>query len=339
MPPHLQERPPSASQISPAPPASGDDTRGANAAQRLRDGAIAIRLSFTWFGTRKTLTAEQKAQAAERFGAEGGYLSAGKKLMDTRHPAFRAVTSARTRAVGYWRWMSLPFPEPGIRLIRQQDLEAVERQMQVFRNELRQAVEELDEQYFPLRTAARERLGRLYNPADYPGSLRGMFDLTWDFPSVDPPQYLQALSPDLYHREAQRVAARFDEAVQMAEQAFMDELNKLVAHLAERLSGKQDGKPKVFRDSAVENLTAFFHRFRQLNVRSNAQLDELVAQAQQVVRGVKPQELRDNEALRRRVANQLCAVQSALDGLLVDRPRRRILRQTAQPPASPVTGS
>lgn len=75
------------------------------------------------------------------------------------------------------------------------------------------------------------------------------------------------------------------------------------------------------------NLTAFFDRFRQLNVRSNEQLDELVQQCQQAVRGVEPQLLRDNRGLRQTVATQLGTVQSALDELLVDRPRRNILRR------------
>jgi hypothetical protein len=131
----------------------------------------------------------------------------------------------------------------------------------------------------------------------------------------------------LYQQECQRIQARFDEAVQMAEQAFMDELSKLVSHLTERLTGSDDGKPKIFRDSAVENLTEFFQRFRQLNVRSSEQLDQLVERAQQIVRGVEPQKLRDNQPLRQHVASELSAVQSVLDGLLVDRPRRSILRR------------
>ena len=118
-----------------------------------------------------------------------------------------------------------------------------------------------------------------------------------------------------------------NEAVQMAEEAFTTELAKVVSHLTERLAGQDDGKPKVFRDSAVENLVEFFDRFRHLNLGSDGQLDELVDQAQRVVRGVQPQELRDNQTLRQYVATELSAVQSVLDGLLVDRPRRNILRR------------
>ena len=123
------------------------------------------------------------------------------------------------------------------------------------------------------------------------------------------------------------MAARFEEAIRLAEEAFTGELAKLVSHLAERISGQEDGKPKIFRDSAITNLSEFFERFGQLNVRSNEQLDSLVAQAQRIVRGIEPQELRDSSKLRQHVATQLAGVQSVLDGLLVDRPRRNILRR------------
>ena len=154
-----------------------------------------------------------------------------------------------------------------------------------------------------------------------------MFGVSYDFPSVEPPEYLRQLSPQLYQQEAQRVAARFDQAIELAEQAFTEELSKLVSHLSERLSGSGGDRPKVFRDSAVENLREFFDRFRHLNVRSSQQLEELVVQAQRVVSGVQPQALRDNQSLRQRVATQLSGVQSVLDGLLVDRPRRNIVRR------------
>jgi len=122
------------------------------------------------------------------------------------------------------------------------------------------------------------------------------------------------------------VQARFDEAVQMAEAAFTSELARIVSHLTERLSGEDDGKPKIFRNSVVGNLVEFFERFRQLNVRSSEQLDQLVVNCQQVVQGIDPQDLRNNQDLRQHVATELSRVQSVLDGLLVDRPRRNILR-------------
>ena len=84
------------------------------------------------------------------------------------------------------------------------------------------------------------------------------------------------------------MAARFDEAVRLAEQAFTAEFAQLVGHLAERLAAGPGGERKVFRDSAVENLRAFFERFTSLNVRSSAELERLVGAARGCWRGSSP---------------------------------------------------
>jgi len=134
------------------------------------------------------------------------------------------------------------------------------------------------------------------------------------------------LSPDVYRQEQERVAQRFEEAVRLAEEAFVAEFARLVSHLTERLAGGADGERRVFRDSVVGNLGEFFSRFQDLNVRSNQDLDRLVERAQELVRGVTPQDLRDDAGLRRHVAAEMAVVQSQLEGLTVERPRRRIVR-------------
>src|SRR5271165_7031948 len=239
-------------------------------AERLRTTMAACRVQFTWFGTKKSLTAEQKARAAEMFDAEEQFLSAGKKLIDTKHNAFRAVTAIRTKITDYWRGLTLPFPEPGVRLIKHDQVEGFDQQMADYKAELDDAVRTLDRQFEELKQAAAQRLGSLFNPADYPSTLVGLFGVSWDYPNIEPPDYLIGVSPELYRQEQERVRARFQEAVQLAEQAFLDEFVKLVTHLSERITGSNDdGTPKVFRDSAVDNLCNFFERFRTLNVRSN----------------------------------------------------------------------
>src|SRR5438552_7837866 len=102
-------------------------------AQRLRVTTAAVRVSLRWLGVRKTLTPEQKSQAAESFGAEGDFLSARKKLLDTKHPAYKEVTAVRGRVGAYWKSLTLPYPEPGIRLIRQEQIDTFNAQMTIFR--------------------------------------------------------------------------------------------------------------------------------------------------------------------------------------------------------------
>jgi hypothetical protein len=185
------------------------DTTTSSPAQKLRGTMAAVALHFTWFGVRKSLNTEQKAQAADAFGAEGSYLSAGKKLFDTSHPAFKAVTALKSQIVQFSKSMSLPYPEPGIRLIRRDEIGMFDTRLTTLRQELDEAVSNLSDHFSELKSAARRRLGRLYSSADYPETLAGLFGVTWEYPNCEPPAYLQQLSPELFEEESRRVAARF----------------------------------------------------------------------------------------------------------------------------------
>ncbi len=304
----------------------------------LRRSTAAVRVSFTWFGTRKAVSTSQRDQMAAEFDADGQFLSAGKKLLNTKHPAFKALTSIKTETRAFWISNTLPFPEDGIRLLKQSAIDDFEANMRAARDDLAIAVVTLGNHYREIREEARQRLGSLFDPSDYPATLEGLFAVTWDYPSVEPPDYLMELKPALYEAERQRVAARFDEAVRLAEEGFTTEFAAVVAHLCERLSGTDaDGKPKVFRDSAVTNALDFFQRFKSLNVSSNAQLDALVEQARDAVQGVQTKDLRKSAGVRATVAEQLAAVREQLDTMVVDRPRRRIIRPVvATPTPAPV---
>jgi hypothetical protein len=134
------------------------------------------------------------------------------------------------------------------------------------------------------------------------------------------------VAPEVYEEERRRVAARFDEAVRMAEQAFATEFARLLSHLADRLAEGENGERRIFRDSVVSNLTEFFQRFGHLNLRSNPELDALVEQAQRLVQGIAPQDLRTDESLRQHIATEMTRVQNQLEGLITDAPRRRLVR-------------
>ena len=300
----------------------------ASVGERLQSETTAVRMKIHWPGVRKTLSQDQNRQAAGTFAADTKSLSTSKKLFDTSHPAFRAATAVKSQASDYWKSVTLPYVEPGMRLIHRRDVASFNVHMTTVRAELAEAVEQIEEAYDELVDQARVRLGDLFDPDDYDANLQRLFGIEWDYPSCDPPEYLLRVSPQLYYSECARVQRRFDEAVKLAEQAFADELEQLVGHLAERLSGDDDGSPKVFRDSAVANLMEFFDRFQRLNIRSDDQLDRLVADARGIVAGVAAQDLRDQPGMRRRISSELSRVEASLEGWMTDRPRRSILRRS-----------
>jgi hypothetical protein len=257
-----------------------------SAANRLRTTMAAVKLAFTWLGVRKTLAPEQRTTAARAFHADRELLSASKLILDLKHPAYRAVAAVRSEASGYWRTVTLPFPEAGIRLLPQNSLGMFATTMQTYRERLQEAARELAGQYDTMKSEAERRLGTLFNASDYPQTLDGLFDLEVTYPAIEPPAYPVSLHPEVYQQEQARVRERFESAVELAEQAIATELQRLTAHLPERLTGLHDGQPKVFRDSAVENLREFFERFQRINIRSSLELDMLVEEAQQVITGI-----------------------------------------------------
>jgi DNA polymerase III psi subunit len=294
-------------------------------ANELRQTMGAVRVSFSWLGTQRKLSDAQTKQAADTFHAETDLVTASKKLIDTKNPTYRVLTALKSQVSGYWRSMTLPYPQEGVRLIKQSEVEAFETKMREFKEQLAAAAANLQLEYETLKEAARQKLGDLFNAADYPSTLEGVFDIKWEYPAVEAPNYLMTFNPELYEQEQRRVQERFETAVLMTEQAFAERLQELVSHLIERLADEPDGTKKTFRASAVENFKEFYENFRRMNVRSNDQLENLIRQANDLVAGVEVKELRNNDEVRRNLSQQMATVQSSLDNLITNAPRRRVM--------------
>lgn len=296
------------------------------AASDLRQTMGAVKLSFSWLGTQRKLSDAQTKQAADTFHAATDLVTASKRLIDTKNATYRVLTTLKSQASSYWRSMTLPYPQEGIRLIRQSDIGAFEDKMREFKDQLATAAANLQLEYETIKNAAREKLGDLYNPTDYPETLEGVFDIRWEYPPVDPPNYLMSFNPELYSQEQRRVQQRFEAAVVMAEEAFAERLQELISHLIERLTDEPDGTKKTFKASAIENFKEFYESFQHMNVRSNAQLEGLIRQANNLVAGVDVGELRKSDELRQTLTSQMAEVQTALDSMITNAPRRRVLR-------------
>jgi hypothetical protein len=297
----------------------------ATSANELRQTMGAVKLSFSWLGTQRKLSDVQTKQAADTFHAATDLVTASKRLIDTKNATYRTLTALKSQASGYWRSMTLPYPQEGVRLIKQSDIAAFEDKLREFKEQLAAAASNLQLEYESIKESAREKLGDLFNPADYPPTLEGVFDIKWEYPPVEPPNYLMTFNPELYQQEQSRIQQRFETAVIMAENAFAEQLQEMIAHLVERLTDEPDGTKKTFKATAVENFKEFYDNFRRMNIRSNAQLEGLIRQANDIVSGVDVKELRKDGTLRQNLSAQMSTVKSALDSMITNAPRRRVM--------------
>lgn len=315
----------------------------AEASKTLQDSYTGIRISFGKMGTRKTLTADQKQTTADCFDAEPDFIGSSKKLVNTRDPRYKAVTAILTRSREYWQSATIPYPEDGIRLLPRGRLSAFTAKIETLRDELDAAVQILWECFEEIKTTAEQKLGSLYNPADYPRDIRGLFRIDWDMPSLTPPDWAKTTNPRLYEELSKKVAARFDSAVQLAEEAFTAELVEMIDKLQGKLSGLDDGTEKRLKESTLDNLTDFFSRFRSLNLHSSKELDELVEKAEGILKGrdliggksLNRDDLRNSQAIRSDVRTKLSAVSAQLEGLMTTAPRRAINRRKPTPTDPP----
>ena len=66
--------------------------------EKLRAETIGVRISVRKFFARKSLSRDQVATAAEQFSADAQMLAASKSLLNTRDPAYKAVSAIINRA-------------------------------------------------------------------------------------------------------------------------------------------------------------------------------------------------------------------------------------------------
>ena len=105
-------------------------------ANELRQTTGAVKLSFSWLGTQRKLSDIQTKQAADTFHAATDLVTASKRLIDTKNATYRTLTALKSQASAYWRSMTLPYPQEGVRLIKQADVAAFENKMREFKEQL-----------------------------------------------------------------------------------------------------------------------------------------------------------------------------------------------------------
>lgn len=294
--------------------------------QQLKDQTAAVMFQSHKFGVRKQVDAPTRQQAARPFSADPAAISFSKIVLNTRSQAFAEVTAVIKRARRYWKSMTVFFPVRGTRLIHRDRMADFDKEMQRFREELNKSVGDLLSQYKEMKKEARQRLGQLYSPSDYPtpDSLADEFKLEWSYPSVDPPNYLKQLNPRLYEQEQARVAARFEEAMATAQQTLAAELQGLLAHLVDRLAPSESGRRRSLSPKAIEGLNDFVQRFQQLGIQTSGELDSMVRSIQEIARGVDVAALKQHPEQQAQLFTDVTAAKEAIDQMLIDAPDRKI---------------
>ncbi len=212
----------------------------------------------------------------------------------------------------------------GVYLVPIKLVEHVDKKLREFQVERGKLVAAFVKAYPSLIETAATRLRGVFNTRDYPtvDRVAGAFVFDWQYVEFGTPGRLREINANLFAREREKAERQWAEASDAIQETLRASMADLVNHMVDRLSGTQDGKPKVFRNSLIGNMQEFLGLFDARNITNDAALSALVQRAKDAIKGIDADAIRDNTRTRQYVANAFSQIKGALDGMMQEKPKR-----------------
>jgi hypothetical protein len=260
-----------------------------------------------WFGATKSFDDEATVETASRFGADAEWVSGRNPILDTAHPAYKALSTLKTSIRTYWLDNTMPYVVPGVRLITRERMPVVRAEVAEIAARIPLLVDVLDAARDELINDARNRLGRLFRDFHYPDTFHGKFSSMVEERAIDPPHYLMHSNAEEYQRQIAARLADISASIEKYQAEQWRGLAKLAGRLAEVLNDPSpDGKNRI----QAANLDAFqrlFDHSARLNFSGTAAFQAATVEVKELLATVSVQELRTSRGLRAETREKLTA--------------------------------
>ena len=278
-----------------------------NISNVFEKGVLVQIKTSVWTGKIKASTA-----AVNKTDADADFLSVHKSLVSKE--CLKPIESIRNLAKGWVANRSLPFTVTGVLFIPKDMIDVVDEKLREHQEQFYARVNDFVEDYDTFTRQAKDKLGELYNPTDYPKDIRRKFSFEWNFFVMAAPDRMSILSPEIYAREKENFQATMDEFEQTAMQALRKNFGEMISRIADRLSGE---KKKTFKDTTITNLRQFISDFRAMNITDDKDLENLVARADECLgTKVTPEDLRTDDSMRLGLAGKMSFIEHEVNKLV-----------------------
>ncbi len=252
-------------------------------AKTLRDCALIVRLSIPrWNPTRADKRGAEIVKretngngAAEEIGEYRKYRIPRKEV----DPIRKAADTART----YHYANTLPWQDGGFRLLSVAQFDDYMHEIERYRQEYLDSVAEFIERYPRLVEEAADRLGSMYDPADYPtaAELTERFDFRMKASQISESPDLRSdmLDPEILDRLRDDMRRDIEDASRSAQRDLWSRMFEIAKRLAETL-GDTD---KIFRDSLVTRSDEILTTLGALNVFDDPKIERVRADLQGIL--------------------------------------------------------
>jgi len=127
------------------------------------------------------------------------------------------------------------------------------------------------------------------------------------------------LPPALKAKAAERFEKQMTDAAEECKDALRSSLAQFLSNLKERLQDDpKTGKPKIFRDTLIENVRSFCEVFDARNFLKDEALENLVNKCRAVLanKDVTPESIRKYSSIREQTRKQFEEISTELDGMI-----------------------
>lgn len=251
---------------------------------------------------------QTSAEIAESKGAKRDSGNYNKVLIGRENLAKVAqiVQAARQDHV----FMSLPWMNDGTRILPVQAFAKYAETMRKHREAFDSAVREFIAEYPAYIEEARQNLGSLFNPDDYPMRQEIGAKFKWaiaTLPMPDAADFRVDLDQATVLQMQAEMQDQIGQALKTATNDAFSRLHDVVQNMAEKLAAYDPAKGKQgnpFRDSLVQNMRDLLEIMPGLNLTGDARLSDAIAKASERLATHEAQDLRENADLRNETAKE-----------------------------------
>jgi hypothetical protein len=262
--------------------------------------AMMVDLNIAVYSGRK----QDKSTQAEVTNSKG---SGSKKAASVYKNLFaeckelEAITKFQARARAEHYRLTLPWSDQGARLLPTAALLEYQQVMGRYKTEFERLVDAFLDKYDTLVAGAAFQLGTLFDRNEYPsrGKVAQRFRMDTSFtPLPTGGDFRLDVESDVQRQLVEQYEAKLDAQLKAANQDSWTRLYNAISRLSDRLTVGEDGKKRTFHDTTVTNAVDLCELLQVMNITGDPALTKASRKLEEVLSGVTPKELREEDSTR-----------------------------------------
>ena len=274
--------------------------------------AMMVDLNIAIYSGRK----QDKSTQAEVTNAKG---SGSKKAASVYKNLFAeckeldAITKFQARARAEHYRLTLPWHDQGARLLPTAALLDYQQTMGRYRTEFDRLVDAFLDKYETLVAGAAFQLGTLFDRSEYPsrGKVAQRFRMETSFtPLPTGGDFRLDVESEVQRQLIADYEVKLDAKIKAANQDSWTRLYNAISKLSDRLT---DGKKRTFHDTTVTNAVDLCELLQIMNITNDPALTKASRKLEEVLSGVTPKELREEDSTRAITKQKVDEILGAFD--------------------------